>query len=62
MPGSIDLKLAKFVSDRWPPIKIVATSGRLKVDSTDLPNGVVFVPKPYDPDQLVETLRELASD
>ena len=63
MPGSIDgLKLAKFVKDRWPPIKIVATSGRLKVDSTDLPNGVVFVPKPYDPDQLVETLRELASE
>ena len=63
MPGSIDgLKLAKFVKDRWPPIKIVATSGRLKVDSADLPNGVVFVPKPYDPDQLVETLRELASD
>lgn len=62
MPGSIDgLKLAKFVRDRWPPIKIVATSGRLRVDSVDLPNGVVFVPKPYDPDQLVQTLRELAS-
>lgn len=29
MPGSMDgLKLAKFVRDRWPPIKIVATSGR----------------------------------
>jgi DNA-binding NtrC family response regulator len=62
MPGSIDgLKLAKFVKDRWPPIKIVATSGRLGVDSVDLPNGVVLVPKPYDPDRLVETLRELAS-
>jgi two-component system, response regulator PdtaR len=28
MPGSMDgLKLAKFVKDRWPPIKIIATSG-----------------------------------
>jgi len=62
MPGSIDgLKLARFVRDRWPPIKIVATSGRLRIDSVDLPNGVVFVPKPYDPDQLVQTLRALAS-
>jgi two-component system, response regulator PdtaR len=63
MPGSIDgLKLAKFVKDRWPPIKIVATSGRFKVDTADLPKDVVFVPKPYDPDHLVATLRELASN
>ena len=28
MPGSMDgLKLAHFVKDRWPPIKIIATSG-----------------------------------
>ena len=32
MPGSMDgLKLAKFVKGRWPPIKIVATSGRVTV-------------------------------
>jgi DNA-binding NtrC family response regulator len=63
MPGSIDgLKLAKFVKDRWPPMKIVATSGRFKVDKIDLPKDVVFVPKPYDPDHLVATLRELASN
>ena len=30
MPGSMDgLKLARFVRDRWPPIKIIATSGRV---------------------------------
>ena len=29
MPGAMDgLKLAHFVKDRWPPIKIIATSGR----------------------------------
>ena len=30
MPGSMDgLKLAHFVRDRWPPVKIVATSARV---------------------------------
>jgi len=32
MPGSMDgLKLARAVRGRWPPIKIVATSGHLFV-------------------------------
>ena len=36
MPGSMDgLKLARFVRDRWPPIKIVATSGHVTVDEDD---------------------------
>ncbi|MFS2153894.1 response regulator [Rhizobium sp. Rhizsp42] len=30
MPGSMDgIKLAAFVRDRWPPIKIIVTSGRV---------------------------------
>lgn len=33
MPGSMDgLKLARFVRRRWPPIKIVATSGFVRVE------------------------------
>jgi CheY-like chemotaxis protein len=60
MPGSMDgLKLARFVRDRWPPIKIVATSGRVMVGDDDLPAGSVFLPKPYRGAQVVETLREL---
>ncbi len=40
MPGSMDgLKLARAVRGRWPPIKIVATSGRVHVGETDLPGG-----------------------
>ena len=35
MPGSMDgLKLARAVRGRWPPIKIVATSGHLDVGET----------------------------
>jgi CheY-like chemotaxis protein len=60
MPGSMDgLKLARFVRDRWPPIKIVATSGLVRVEDDDLPLGSVFLPKPYSDLALVATLRDL---
>jgi two-component system, response regulator PdtaR len=62
MPGSMDgLKLARFVRDRWPPIKIVATSGVVRVGDDDLPAGSVFLPKPYRGAQVVATLRELTA-
>ncbi len=62
MPGSMDgLKLARFVRDRWPPIKIVATSGHVTVDQDDLPDGSVFLPKPYRGAEVVATLREMTS-
>jgi CheY-like chemotaxis protein len=58
MPGSMDgLKLAAAVRDRWPPIKIIATSGRVAID--ELPDGGRFLPKPYSPAQILKTLREL---
>src|SRR5450631_638954 len=60
MPGSMDgLKLARFVRGRWPPIKIVATSGNSVVRDGDLPEGGVFLPKPYTFDTIAATLREL---
>ena len=60
MPGSMDgLKLARAVRGRWPPIRIVATSGRLDVSETDLPEGGRFLPKPYNPMQVEGVLREL---
>jgi CheY-like chemotaxis protein len=60
MPGSMDgLKLARAVRGRWPPIKIVATSGRVNVGETDLPEGGRFLPKPYSPHQVTGVLLEL---
>jgi CheY-like chemotaxis protein len=62
MPGSMDgLKLARFVRGRWPPIKIVATSGFVRVGKDDLPEGSVFLSKPYRPEHIVSTLRELTA-
>src|SRR5689334_18317259 len=63
MPGSIDgLRLAHLVRNRWPPIKIIATSGQLRLRDYDLPVGGRFLPKPYDLVQVTGMLRELTSE
>ncbi len=62
MPGSMDgLKLAAAVRDRWPPIKIVATSGRVTIGHDDLPDGGRFLRKPYSPAEILNTLREVVA-
>jgi CheY-like chemotaxis protein len=62
MPGSMDgLKLARAVRGRWPPIKIIATSGHVHIGETELPEGGRFLPKPYSPRQVTGVLRELIS-
>jgi CheY-like chemotaxis protein len=61
MPGSMNgLKLAHAVANRWPPIRIIATSGQLKVGQGDLPEGGRFIPKPYRQHQVIGMLTELA--
>jgi CheY-like chemotaxis protein len=61
MPGSMDgLKLAKAVRNRWPPIKVVVTSGRERITEQDLPKGVHFFAKPYSPLEITDALREWA--
>jgi DNA-binding NtrC family response regulator len=60
MPGSMDgLKLSAAVRDRWPPVKIIVTSGNRPVKATDLPDGGVFFSKPYDHGEVVASFREL---
>ena len=62
MPGSMDgLKLARAVRGRWPPIKIVATSGHAHVTQLDLPEGGRFIAKPYSPNEITGVLRELTA-
>jgi two-component system, response regulator PdtaR len=60
MPGSMDgVKLAHFVKDRWPPIKIIATSGHARIRGSDLPEGVRFMPKPYKATEVADTIHQL---
>ena len=61
MPGSMDgLKLAHAVRNRWPPIKIIVTSGRERIAEQDLPAGGRFLAKPYDPAEIKDALRAWA--
>jgi two-component system, response regulator PdtaR len=60
MPGSMDgLKLAAAIRGRWPPIRIVATSGLRNVGKEDLPSGSRFLSKPYSAAQITGALCEL---
>ena len=62
MPGSIDgLRLAHLISTRWPPIRIIATSGQLRLRDDDLPQGGRYLSKPYAVTDLTGMLRELTS-
>ncbi len=61
MPGSMDgIKLSAFIRRRWPPIKLVATSGRVTLQEGELPEGAVFISKPYTLFGLSALLRGLA--
>jgi CheY-like chemotaxis protein len=60
MPGSMDgLKLAHYVRGRWPPVKIIVTSGHVNLTKESLPAGALFLPKPYDPAEITHNVREL---
>jgi CheY-like chemotaxis protein len=63
MPGTMDgLKLARAVRDRWPPVTIIMTSGRLKVSADDMPENGMFFAKPYPPSDIVKTLNRIAGE
>ena len=62
MPGGMDgLKLAAAVRKRWPPIKIVVTSGHRVVDTNELPTEAAFFSKPYDVQAVVSTFRTMTA-
>jgi len=58
MPGSMDgLKLAAAVRKRWPPIRLIVASGRSRPKSHELPEGAVFLEKPFDQRSIGESVR-----
>jgi len=62
MPGSMDgLRLAHAVRDRWPPIKLIVTSGQMMVSESELPTGGRFFSKPYQASEISRVLNELAA-
>jgi len=60
MAGSMDgVRLAHQAFRRWPPIKIIVTSGLTPVDLTTLPDDSLFLPKPYPPEDLASALTQV---
>lgn len=60
MPGSMDgLKLAAAVRDRWPPIRIIVTSGHRHMSDELLPVEGRFFAKPYDPSIVIDAMRTM---
>ncbi|ACL59673.1 response regulator [Methylobacterium nodulans] len=57
--GSIDgLALARLVAKRWPRIPVLVVSGMGTPGPNDMPEGARFIPKPYAPSDLVQTLHD----
>jgi CheY-like chemotaxis protein len=60
MPGSMDgLALAMVIRDRWPPIAIIITSGRVRPEA--LTESMAYVAKPYAPAELTQLLLRMAA-
>jgi CheY-like chemotaxis protein len=56
MPGSMDgLRLAAAVRDRWPPVHVIITTG--KVRPLEIPANALFIPKPYVGQAVVAAMR-----
>lgn len=60
MPGRFDgVQLARMVNERRPDVVIIVTSGAVKVQRADLPEGGQFIPKPYRGEHVAALIEEL---
>ena len=60
MPGTMDgIKLAHYIRDRWPPIKLIVASGKASFGESQLPTGSRFFSKPYRDETIVSALKEM---
>ena len=57
LPGMDGLQLAALVREKWPHIRILLTSGHMLPRSFLVPEGMAFLPKPYD---IAAVLAEIA--
>ena len=62
LPGMDGLSLARTVHDRWPDIGLVLTSGGTNLLKEQIPDDGSFLPKPYDCNEMVETVRDQCGD
>lgn len=58
-PGSNGLDLATTVRRRWPPVRIIVTSGKRQMGNENLPVSARFMAKPYDSEKVITSLRDM---
>lgn len=63
MPGSRDgFALARECAERWPHVKILVASGQAKPGPNDMPEGAIFIGKPFSADVVHSRLQEILAD
>jgi CheY-like chemotaxis protein len=59
MPGTMDgVRLMHVIRRRWPPIRLILTSGTGAPAMDALPHGTSFLAKPYAHNALVDLMRQ----
>ena len=62
MPHGLDgMKLAALIRERWPPIELILTSGKLALRPEDMPARGVFLSKPYRERDVVAAMHRMAT-
>jgi DNA-binding NtrC family response regulator len=58
VPGRLDgMHLARAIAERWPSVRLIATSSVPKIDN--FPADWRYIPKPYESGQIAAALRAL---
>jgi len=62
MPGTMDgIRLTHYIRERWPPVKLMVSSGAGILEEGSLPGGSRFFSKPYDNRMITEEMARLLS-
>ncbi len=60
MPGTMDgIKLAHYIRNRWPPVKLIVASGRAILKESHLPEGSQFFSKPYSDHAIADAMARM---
>lgn len=60
MPGSLNgFELARHVAERWPEVGILVASGHVTPGEGDMPDGSLFVGKPFSSGVVYDRVHEI---
>ena len=60
MPGTMDgLELAHIVREHWPKVALIIASNEHTPELNELPEGGIFVSKPYDLEKVISQIDTL---